>query len=236
MNLLRPDEIQEVEFPCDFLPHLHDISTLCVESIHRDGAPVESGQFDLGAVSESVGSALFFLKWVSSTNQIIKNLNIVIADMRALPLMFRAMAGMPHDRFYLLVLTYFHEFYRFRELYGRTVKVAAQRGYIKREYVKTARQEFHDAFGPTIDLRNSLVHGSPIWSGKRHVDLQFLGGSWELGRELRDKETGQVWEMRDVLQDICQHTANAFRDEGNRMSYVKGELVKAYVSLAQGAA
>jgi hypothetical protein len=236
MSLHRPNEIREVEFPGEFLPALHDISTLCVESIHRDGAPIETGEFDLRTVSESVSTALFFLKWVSSTNQIIGNLNIVIADMRALPIMFRAMAGMPHDRFYLLVLTYFHEFYRFRELYGRTIKVAAHRDYIQSRYVKTARQEFHDAFGPTIELRNSLVHGSPIWSGKRHFDLQFIGGAWEVGRELRDKETGQIWEMRDVLQEICQHTADAFRDEGNRMSSVKEKLVKAYVSLAQNSA
>lgn len=236
MIFQRPREIQEVEFPDQFVPMLHEVSTLCVESIHRDGPPIESGQFDLGEVSEPVGTALFFLNWVSGTNQIIKNLNIVITDMRSLPFMFRALPGMPHDRFYLLVLTYFHEFYRFRELHGRITKAAGLRGYIRGDYVKTARQEFHEAFRPTIELRNSLVHGSPIWSGKRHFDLQYLGGSWELGRELRDKETGQVWEMRDVLQEICQHTASALREEGDRMSLVMNALIKEYVSIAVNAA
>ncbi len=233
MTFLRPREIQEVEFPDEFVPMLHEVSTLCVDSIRRDGPPIESGQLDLGVVSESVDTALFFLNWVSGTNQIIKNLNIVIADMRSLPVMFRALPGMPHHRFYLLVLTYFHEFYRFRELYSRIAKSAALRGYIRSDSVKTARQAFHDTFGSTIELRNTLVHGSPIWSGRRHFDLQYLGDCWELGRELRDKETGRVVEMRDVLQEICQHTASAFRDEGNRMSLVMKALVEEYVAIAK---
>lgn len=233
MNHRLAAEINEVGFPDELLPALKDASNLFVQSIERDGPPVESGQFDLGSVDEPAGTALFFLKWISSTNAIIQNLNIVIADMRALPNLFPVLPGQPHHRFYLLVATYFHEFYRFRESFGRTVMIAADRGYVEKKEAKLMRQEFHDVFGPTIALRNSLVHDSPIWTGKRHFDLQFLGGARELGHELRNKETGEIWEMRDVLKEICEHTANAFRDEGNRMSFIQKGLVEIFASLAQ---
>ena len=63
---------------------------------------------------------------------------------------FGILSGSPCDRFYLLVSTYFHEFYRFREGYSQIVKEAADLGYIERKHIKEIRLSFHNKFEPTI--------------------------------------------------------------------------------------
>lgn len=233
MRIRNPKEINEVQYPEVFLPALKDANSLLVESVQRDGLPIDSGIFDIGIIDKPVDTALFFIRWIGATNEIINYLNILIADMRELPSMFPVLAGSPRDRFYLLVATYFHEFYRFRETHNQVVKAAAHRGFIKHEDIKVFRQRFHDAFAPTIELRNSLVHGAPVWTGKRHFDLIFLNLALECGYEMRDKETGKVWDIRSVLSEICFHTADVFRDEGNRMAAVQKSLVECYVDAAQ---
>jgi hypothetical protein len=236
MHFRKSQEIRELEFPEDFKPGLHETANLIVDAIRRDGVPIATGQFDLPALSKQVDAAQFFLRWVSSTNEIIENLNIVIDDMRVLPTMFPVLVGSPERRFYLLVATYFHEFYRFREAFISTTKSAVQRGYLEKKQAKDAQQSFHDAFGTAIKMRNVLVHRSPIWTGKRHFDLLVVNLAWKTGHAILDKETGKVCELQDVLEEICQDTANALRDEGNRMLEIQKRLLDLFVSKATMAA
>lgn len=235
MRIKKPSEIDDVPLPGAFSTGLEKANSLLIESLHRDGLPIESGIFDLGVVDKQTSTTLFFVRWVSRTNNVIDHLNLVVSDLRSLPFMFPILGGSPRDRYYLLVATYFHEFYRFREVFNQVVREAADRGYIERKDVTWIRQEFHDAFKPTIALRNTIVHGDPVWAGQRHFDLSLLGMATDLGYEIRDKETGKAREVREVLAAICTDTANAFREEGNRMSALQKGLIELYASLAEKA-
>lgn len=224
-------EIEDVPYPAEHLEDLKRFVPMMIEAVERDGLPIESGQINVGNVDVRLDVALFFFRWVAENNEIIENLNMVLNDMRALPTDYVLLKGSPKTRFYLLVRTYFYEFYRFREIHNQIVKVAADRGYVNRDEVPLARKAFHDAFEGTIELRNNLVHGTPLWKGQRHFDLSLVASAWERDLELKDKETGETWEIGDVLKDICNHTADGLRDEGNRMSSLLKKLIEIYVSI-----
>jgi len=224
-------EIPEVSYPDEHLEDLKRAGPLMIAAMERDGLPIESGSINLGKVDQTLDVALFFFYWISNVNQIIENLNFVLADMRMLPTNYALLKGSPKTRYYLLVRMYFYEFYRFREIHNQIVKVAANRGYIERDEVPGVRNAFHNAFENTIELRNNLVHGSPVWKGKRHFDLNLVASAWERGLALQDRETGEIWDIGTVLQDICQHTGDSLRNEGIRMSKLLHDFVRIYVDI-----
>jgi len=137
-------------------------------AVKRDGPPIDSGVISIGQLDASLSTALFFFHWVFETNDVIGNINIVLSDMRELPENYIFLKGSPAPRFYLLVRTFFHEFYRFRETFGIFLKGASEREYLTREDVRTLRKSFHDAFAEIIAVRNTLVHDSPAWKGQDH--------------------------------------------------------------------
>lgn len=231
MLLPCPKEIGEVPFPSEHLDDLRRAGPLMISAMERDGLPIDTGSINIGEVDQELDHALFFFYWIADNNQVIENLNLVLADMRSLPTKHLLLSGSPRARYYLLVRTFFYEFYRFREIHHQIVKVAASRGYVDKRDVSSIRKTFHDAFETTIKLRNTLVHGSLVWKGKNHFDLNLVGDAWERGQALQDSKTGDIWDIGDVLEDICTSTADTLANEGNRMSFLLQNLVRIYVDV-----
>ncbi len=224
-------EIEKIPYPPEYLEELKQLVPLVLNSVEREGLPIESGVFNVKGVDDNLDLALFFFYWITEINEIIENLNLTLADLRALPKTYLILKGSPKARYYLLVRTYFYEFYRFRESHHKAVKAATNRGFIKRNEVSEIRNSFHKAFEHTIDLRNILVHGSPVWKGEKHFNLSLVFGAWELGYALKSIETGEVWDIETVLKEVCDDIANTLREEGNRMSTFLKSLISAYVEL-----
>lgn len=225
-------EVAKVPYPEERIKDLERAIPLIQAAVKRDGLPVESGIINMGEIDGRLDIALFFLRWIGEVNEIIDNLNVILTDIRDLPTNYIFLKGSPKTRLYLLIRTYFYEFYRFRETYNKFVKAAAGRGYIDRRAVAGVRQAFHDAFEETIEVRNYLVHGTPLWKGKQHFDLTLLESAQADGPALKDFETGEILEFGSVLKKICPGTADMLGDEGNRMSKVLQALVRLYVDLA----
>jgi hypothetical protein len=184
-----PRDIEEVPYPEE---HLEDITRsipLFVAAMKCDGLPDESGLINIGKVDEELDVALFLVRWIGEVNEIIENLNIVLIDMRELPCKYIFLKGSPKTRFYLLIRTYFYEFYRFRESFGRIMKAAANRCYIRLHEVPVAREAFYKVFENTIRMRNNLVHGTVFWKGRKHFDLSLLSSAREKGFGLKHAET-----------------------------------------------
>ena len=232
--MYRPliQEIEEVPIPEEHIDELKQMMPLLYAAIERDGLPYETGTFDLGKLDDRLSRTLFLVKWISANNHVIENLNVVLNDMRSLPMNYVLFRGSPKERFYLLVRTYFHEFYRFREIHSQVLKTAAKRGYIDKDEVPSARQVFHDAFKTTIELRNVFVHqSSETWKGQDHFHLSMLSTALKNGYGFKDKETGAMWDISDTLKTLCTSTADELRDEGIRMSNLLKALAKFYVDI-----
>lgn len=226
------EEIEKISFPQEYIEDLKRVNPLMLDALERDGIPIESGVFKLGKVDKETDVALSFLYWISDINEIVGNLNIVLSDLRALPLHYILLKGSPKARYELLVRTYFYEFYRFRETHNKFVKVAENRGFIEKKEVPKLRNLLHDVFKNVITLRNALVHGDPVWKGKEYVDLLLVDSAWENDMVLQHAETGKIRSFAETLQDLCQSTADDFRTEGNRMSKVLQGFLQLYIDLA----
>lgn len=226
--------VAELSYPKRYLDDLKHVGPLLISSMERDGLPIESGSINIGEVEPRVDIALFFFHWISEINSVIENINIAVADLKVLHNNYIFLDGCPEARYHLLVRTYFHEFYRFREIYSQIVKAAADRSYIQKEEISGLRKSFHEAFKETIELRNSLVHGAPLYKGKKHFDLNLVVSCWKRGMELKDPKTGEVFELRDALEIICQSSTKTLIEEGNRMSNLMQNLVDIFSEHVSG--
>ncbi|WP_139149239.1 hypothetical protein [Nitrosospira sp. Nsp13] len=218
-------------YPEEHLADLKRSIPLMLAAMKRDGLPIESGLINVGKVDKELDVALFFAHWITEINEIIENLNIVLIDMRELSNNYVLLKGSPEKRYYLLVRTYFHEFYRFRESFNRVIKAAASRRYIQPDEVPRARKAFQYAFEDTIRIRNNLVHGTVFWKGDKHFDLTLLSSARERGFAMQSCQTGEIWDIGSVLQDVCEETADILRDEGKRMSKVIQAIVRELVDV-----
>lgn len=222
-------EIEHISYPPEHLEALKRTPELVVSAMKRDGMPEDSGYINLGKVDEDLNTALFFFYWTSDINEIFDNLNIVLSDLRALPLLYRIQGGSPGTRYKLLVHTFFHEFYRLRELFRQAIKAAANHGFLPAEDVPEARKVFHDAFAGTIGLRNAIVHGELIWKGKKNFMLTLAEIAWERDEQILLKETGEYLSLTEILKENCDSAADALRDEGVRMSKILQLVIRLVV-------
>lgn len=228
-------DIEEIPYPEEFRDSLQRITPLLIESMERDGLPIESGIIRLLKVDEQMKLPLLFFDWIADSNEVVDNLNIVLSDLQKLPKQYTLLPGPPRIRFYLLIRTYFYEFYRFKEIFNKAIKGFQRGGYIEKTETLNIRDVFYKTFEHTLELRNIFVHGNPIWKGKRHFDLALIGEAYDLGGEIRDKQTGEVRDIASVLKDNCEHMADILKDEGNRMSLALQEAVKYLLEIASKA-
>jgi len=235
MNLIDPKQIEQIPYPVEYRASLGRLTPLLIEAMERDELPIESGQINLGNIDDEFKLPLFFFYWVTESNEVIENLNLVLSDLRNLPTRYVILSGSPRKRYYLLIRLYFYEYYRFREIFNRVVRGLQTGGYIGRLQVPKIRKTFHEAFEHIMEVRNNFVHGSPLWKGEKHFNLTLAGGAREIGFALGHKETGKLWDIADVLKDLCDSTADILRDEGNRMSRALQNTVRLFVKLTLNA-
>jgi len=213
-----PASVSEISFPEEYLPALKQAPDLILESYKQHGPPIESGIVSIENDDPSFKMAMFLFHWVSETNDIIDNLNLILSDLRDLPNDHVIIKGSPAKRFYLLLRTFFHEFYRFRETFNNFVKVAANCGHLNSEDVKPLRESFHNAFDGAINIRNTLVHDSPVWKGHDHFELSLFASAWELDMQMVWRETGETRDISYALSRICPKTADELQGEAIRVS------------------
>ena len=146
MNLIDPKQIEQIPYPVEYRASLERLTPLLIEAVDRDGLPIESGQINLGNIDDEFKLPLFFFYWVTESNEVIENLNLVLSDLRNLPTRYVILSGSPRKRYYLLVRLYFYEYYRFREIFNRVVRGLQIGGYIGSLQVPKMRKIFHEAF------------------------------------------------------------------------------------------
>lgn len=217
--------IPEVPYPKRYLAELRRLGPLMIRSMESEGLPIQSGQINLGKLDPKLDLAYFFFLWVSEANKVIGHLNLTLSDLHALPRTISTLGGSPWMRYELLIRTFFHEFYRLRELLNAVLGQVAKRGIITKEELAKARSAFHGAIEGTVELRNSLVHGSVLWRGKEHFELNLISMLHNRGQRIVSRRKGDELAIEKVLAKACNKTARVMRAEG-----VKGsKLMSAFV-------
>ncbi|WP_341232502.1 hypothetical protein [uncultured Methylophaga sp.] len=203
--------IESLTFPKELVSVLSGFNNKILSSLENDGTPIESGIFSIGKLE---GDDLFVYTifiWCTSINEIIDSLNLVINDLISLPDNYLKWSGAPETRIYLLVRTYFNEFFRSREVFTEILHGLKSQGKLTKEEVKSIKSSYHIAVEGMIATRNRFVHSSPGWKGKDHFDLVLVEANREKGMSLASEE------IRDILNNNCQRFIPIFYSEGMRM-------------------
>ncbi len=212
--------IEEIKFPEGYKAALSKVVDIGAASVERDGLPIESGMIDLGVLPEELDLPYLVFSWIAETNEVIENLNLVLTDLHILGENYFRFEGSPRVRFYLLIRTFFYEFYRLKEIFIRTVSLLKKNGYMVKEDRNRIVDLFEEAFKPSVKLRGSLVHGSIVWKGKDHFELAVIGGLKDAGLEHQfPKLSGDVC-FRKALHRLCEQSIEGMLNEGRAMSKI----------------
>lgn len=207
-------------FPEAIAPQVQLLADSMVSAIQEGGLSMEEGTIDLGPLPPQLRFPFFFVRWFGQFDEIFQNLNLTLLDIEELHQKYVFLAASPRQRFYLLVRTYFYEFYRAREVFNSGLKGLVGHGIVKPENIRETRKMFHEAFEPAIKIRNTMVHGLARWSGYANSNLHFIGGVWEQGFAVHEIESGRRVELSSIIKSVADEYLPLLIDEANRLSDV----------------
>lgn len=227
--------IPDVPYPPEHLEDLKKLGPLMIASMEKEGLPKHSGQINLGPLEPEVDLAYFYFMWTSEANTVVAHLNMVINDLRSLHKNFETLGGSPWTRYELLMRTYFHEFYRMREILGTFLSAMKDRGHITKQEVKEARDAFHEAIKHKVELRNAVVHGRPRFTGEEHFNLNLTSIVHNRGQALAKRGTEEVFSVANALQAAGGKAADVLEKNGKEVVQLMSVLVAESVAITKGA-
>jgi len=235
MSVDVPIAIAQIPYPPEHLEDLKLIGPLIISSMERDGLPMDRGSIRLNKLEPKQEVAYFYFGWVAESNGVIENLNLTLHDLRSLPKTFQVLGGSPWSRYELLVRVFFHEFYRLREVFNTVMSACVKRGYLDKQELAVAREAFHGVIEQAIELRNSVVHGSPSWRGQEHFDLNLASIVHGRGSTLVHKETGEEFSVEVALERACNKMATILQKEGEVAAEVMSAFIRDTVGITREA-
>jgi hypothetical protein len=164
---------------------------------------------------------------------VIQHLNMVINDLRCLHKNFRVLGGSPWTRYELLMRTYFHEYYRMREILSTFLSILKDRGHITKQEVKEAREAFHAAIEDKVDMRNAVVHGRPRFSGEEHFDLNLTSIVHNGGQTLVKRDSREEFSVETALQRVCNKVADILERNGTEVAQLMNAFIVDSVAITR---
>lgn len=152
---------------------------------------------------------LFFetFKWLVDTNQIIENIKIVFSDLSLYKdkklLVLRLLGGDKKDRFYLLVRTFFYEFFRIKEVFSLYLNFLRKNKLITKKEATEISLDFYKDYEIIFNLRNSLVHQRHVWRGEDHHNYFLTTAGESIGLVLEHRETGEIINSSEVVAKLA---------------------------------
>ena len=192
-------EIPHLEYPKDYKPLLTTFPGKMLKSVKEYGLPIESGAIRLEKLNQDEQLVYQFFIWHFFTNESIDNMNLVLSDIDQLGKHYMLFRGSPKVRFFLLIKTFFNEIYRIRDMLNRFFSWLYKLGEIEKKELKNIRKDVSEVFDKSVEIRNLLIHSHPIWRGREHFDMNLVLGAAETGHALVNKETGELWDIQEVL-------------------------------------
>lgn len=226
--------IPEIPYPPEHLEDLKKLGPLMIASMEKEGLPMQSGQINLGPLEPDVDLAYYYFMWTSEANTVIAHLNMVINDLRSLHKNFETLGGSPWTRYELLMRTYFHEFYRMREILGTFLSAMKDRGHLTKQEVKVARDAFHEAIKHKVELRNAVVHGRPRFTGEEHFNLNLTSIVHNRGQKLVKRDTAEVFSVAAALKAAGEKAADVLERNGKEVVQLMSAFVKDSVAITGG--
>lgn len=126
-----------------------------------------------------------FLLWVMDLNKIIDGINIILSDMNDLIENRNVFKGDPIIRTELLMVAFFGEFVRLREISKIYFKIFYKAGVLREKTKKVFVDAYYHIFDQFYEIRNQLVHQGLSFA-ENDVDINWSVFD-DLPVELKDK-------------------------------------------------
>jgi hypothetical protein len=104
-----------------------------------------------------------------------------------------------------------------REIHSAFLSALKDRGHITKQDVKDAREAFHAAIEDKVEMRNSVVHGRPTFSGEAHFDLNLTSMLHNRGQTAVKRETGEEFTVAQALERACGKVADVLDRHGKEV-------------------
>lgn len=218
-------QLPEIDYPKKFVPALTRLNDYILQGMVNNPSSLENGKIPLGKLPPELDLRHSFFGFVADTNIVIGNLNLVLSDFYDLkenPIFF---SGDSKDRTYLLMRTFFYEFFRVKEIFFSFLKELLRLGFFERSNLKSIREGFAKFFENAITIRNKLVHHSLEWDGEEHALLIISTACKKFGRISIDKASGKELTIKDALEKFYNKWVRLLVFEGNRMVIYVQNLV-----------
>jgi hypothetical protein len=144
------------------------------------------GEFTAKINNDFSGKVRFhFLLWVMDLNKIIDGINIILSDMTDLVADRNTFKGDPVIRTELLMVAFFGEFVRLREISKIYFKVFYKAGVLREQTKKVFVDAYYNVFNQFYEIRNQFVHQGLSFAD---YDVNFNWSVFDdLPEEVRDK-------------------------------------------------
>ena len=141
------ERIPKLEYPKTFLPILKsNIQNKIINGIKRNGVDKESGNIPMQELEKHELIPYWIFLWMADNWEVIDNLNMILCDLEILGNSMTSFKGSPRKRFYLLVRTFFNEFYRFKDIYSIFLKKLKDHGLLDKKTVNEVKDMFIEEF------------------------------------------------------------------------------------------
>ncbi|MCX5888401.1 MAG: hypothetical protein NTY36_02995 [Deltaproteobacteria bacterium] len=224
--------IPKLEYPKVILPILKsNIHNKIINGIKNGILDKESCSIPMDKLEKYELIPYWIFKWMADNCGVFDNLNMILCDLEILGNSMNSFKGSPRKRFYLLVRTYFSEFYRFKDIYSIFLNKLKHHGLIDKKAVTEAKKLFLDEFNIFMSIRNRLVHQSINWKGEPNFDLNLVGMSNELGYLVLDEKSGRLFELQDILRDITIIYIDILEQEAHKMRNIIQTLLNTWADI-----
>ncbi|MFA7270068.1 MAG: hypothetical protein WC073_12035 [Sterolibacterium sp.] len=180
-------------------------------------ARIEGDDITLKGLTEKQKLVTSFFQLPAVADEVIDNLNLVIADLGTLAKSARAFGDeRPFSRYKLIVRMFYYEFSRFEDIFGYYTLWLQRRKYLTKDARKKLRDDFYREHEPFIRVRNLFMHDDPTWKGHCTPEIAILQGLDLFGYEVRDK-SGQLLTWEPHLGPLCLKMQSIFYEAGRSM-------------------
>ena len=207
------------------------IQSKMITAIKENGLPPNETGIPTGNLTGCERSAMFIFEWVSEVNEIITNLNIVIYDLKRLPQIKPPFQVSPRDRLYLVIRTYFSEFFRFRECFADFLHGLKLAKILNKEEKNWYLNSFNTIFKNVIKLRNTMTHAQANWTGEDHLMLSLVESNYQFGNKLIGNATGECIDYTKAIGRVRENYIPIMIAEGNDASRILDQMTQGFAQI-----
>lgn len=172
----------------------------------KHGKMEDDGTVTIGSrLTQKQRVAKSLLSLVCAVNEVLENMNLVLADLDRLaenPAAFND--ENPFRRYKTLVRFYFYEFGRFEDLHAFYLLFLQNVGQISKSERRSFRHKFFESVEPMIKIRNAMLHDSVEWTGHISPEIVMLLGAEFERKALINITTGERLTWRKAMKPLIE--------------------------------